>query len=252
MKIEDARIVIATPVAGGEPWSAHVVAGYSESIRLLQQRVPVKTISAVTTYHTDNIRARNRIAAKALRENPKMTHLLWWDSDNWVESRSIRGHIDESGGAEYIAGMLARDEDMIAAVYTQKKIPSVAIPQGLDARQPVNNLLEVRCVGFGFTMTSRACLEHMSEASRNGGFDGLNAQGYSRPYRDAPLLDVIPNIFGMLYDDADGEILLSEDFSFCKRWRHLGGRVMLFLEGIVMHSGAHGFSVRETAGKVIV
>jgi hypothetical protein len=65
----------------------------------------------------------------------------------------------------------------------------------------------------------------------------------------------VPNIFGQLYDrvtdspDPEDEVLLSEDYSFCKRWRDLGGKVLLYTRaGVVRHAGYYAWSARDFPG----
>jgi hypothetical protein len=228
-----ARLLIATPVRGAEIWSTHVTVGYSESVRALAQEMPVETIPANMFFACDNIRARNRIVAIVLRDFPHVTHVLFWDDDNWPENRAIVGE------------MMASGEHVISAPYTNKKQPLRWVHQLLNERQEErNNLLEVRGVGFGFTMVSRTCLERMSAAARK--------------YTDLPNPWKVANIFGQLYDPptpgctGEDEMLLSEDFSFCKRWREMGGRVVLYTgAGIIFHAGTHAWNAREMQGGVV-
>ena len=230
------RLLVATPVRGGDLHSTSISVGYVEFIRALQQSMPVDTLSPILTYNCDNIRARNRIAATVLREPDfaKVTHVLWCDDDNWPEDSRI------------VKEMMALGEDFVAAPYTNKRKPLRWVHQILDHRPAVdeNGLMEVRGVGFGFTMTSRACLEKMSNAARR--------------YTDTPNPHKVANIFGQLYDrftpgeDPEDECLLSEDFSFCKRWREMGGKIHLYAKsGIIIHAGPHPFSARDMPGGVI-
>jgi hypothetical protein len=75
---------------------------------------------------------------------------------------------------------------------------------------------------------------------------------HARKYTDHPNKHVISNIFGQLYEpigpdkSPETDSLSSEDYSFCKRWRDLGGRVMVYLNaGRIVHAGSHGWSVRD-------
>jgi hypothetical protein len=227
---DPARLLIATPVRGADIWATSVSVGYSESVRALSREMPVETLSATVTYSCDNIRARNRIAGTVLRDFPHVTHILWWDDDNWPEDRKIVHEMMNSG------------EDMIAAPYTNKKPPLRWIHQHLEGAEQIGKMLEVKGVGFGFTMTTRGCLESMTAASRI--------------YTDHPHPHRIGNLFGQLYDPVDDEpahdALLSEDYSFCKRWREIGGKVQLYASaGIILHGGARGWSARDMQGGVV-
>lgn len=230
-------LLIATPVRGGDPFSASVSVGYSEGVRLLSKGMPVETISAVVTFSCDVVRARNRLAAKVLREFPLVTHVLWWDDDQYFED----GH----DGAKVIREMMDSGEPFIACPYTNKREPMRWVHLPLDPPQPPlrEGLLEVRAVGFGMTMTSRACLVKMSQSAT--------------VYTDYPSKTRVWNLFGQLFDkvtdtdDPADETLLSEDYSFCKRWRDLGGHVMLKPHsGIVYHAGVRPWSARDMPGGV--
>src|SRR5580658_754855 len=221
------RIVLATPIDAPDLLSADVKLGYRIFVESL------KAAGIVTTemdFAPDVVRARNRVTARILAEHPGMTHVLWLDSDMWADDPRI------------VQEMAVTGHDLIAAPYTNKRAPMRWIHQTLDAPQPEQEgILEVKYVGFGFTMTSRRCLERVSETNRR--------------YRDWPNPLKVPNIFGQLYDrvtdspDPEDEVLLSEDYSFCKRWRDLGGKVLLHTKAcVVRHAGAHAWSAKDFPG----
>jgi len=222
------RLAIATPVRGHDSFSGSVTVGYSEARMALARRMPVEIISASVTYGCDLVRARNRIVAQVLRSMPEITHVLWWDDDEWPEDVGI------------VAAMLATGKDLIGAPYTNKRHPVRWIHQFLPDRATVEGeLLEVAGVGFGFTLTSRRCLEQLSAACD--------------PYLDAPRPEVVNNVFGQMFEDTpQGRILLGEDFSFCKRWRDGGGKVYVHAGkgGLVAHSGPRAWTARDLQGGV--
>jgi len=221
-------LLIATPIRAAELYAAQVTLGYAESVRALSHEMPIKT---VVTYALDTVRARNRITGIVLREKEfaDVTHVLWWDDDQWPEDRSIVGK------------MLALDLPVVGAAYTNKKRPVRFVHQPwTDGARKLDErgCLAVRAVGFGFTMTSRECLEEMAESARW--------------YRDFPNTETCPDLFGQLYDkpgaDADEDTLLSEDFSFCKRWRvGYQGNVALYGGGVIAHAGPHAWTARDLA-----
>jgi hypothetical protein len=226
-------LVIATSVRGHEPLAAPVSAGYALAVRTLSHLLPIDVIPPLVTYSDDNYRARNRVAGQVLREAPKATHVLWWDDDTWPEDLRI------------VREMMASGEDVISAPYTNKRPPVRWTHVPLDPSPPAaDGKQEVRSVGWGFTMTTTRCLQRM--------FDG------ARKYRDWPHAHVLANMFGALFDPPfgepcpeDQEMMLSEDRSFCKRWRLMGGRVMLKLDaGIIMHAGCSAWSARDMPGVV--
>lgn len=219
-------LLVATPVRAAELYAAQVSLGYAEFLRALSHETPFKT---VVTFSLDVVRARNRVVGIILREKEfaDVTNVLWLDDDQWAEDRSIVGK------------MIALDLPVVGAAYTNKKKPVRFVhqpwqdgPRMLDAR----GCLDVRAVGFGFTMTSRACLEEMAEGAHW--------------YRDYPNATKCPDIFEQVYDkpepDAEDDTKLSEDFSFCKRWREKhDGKIALYGGGVIAHAGAHVWTARE-------
>lgn len=219
------RLLVATPVRGHDVWSSHVTVGYSEHLRALSRVIPVETIPAALTFSTDNIRARNRIAAHIPTVFPDVTHVLWWDDDQWPYDLGIVKRMIDSG------------EDMIGAPYTTKGANPRWVYTDLGIPPDERGLMQVHNVGFGFTMTTIRCLSRVSEGARR--------------YYDTELQRKIPNIFGQVYEmcyprqptgDPEDETLMSEDLSFCSRWRALGGKIWI--------DGRQGNAVAHAGSKV--
>jgi hypothetical protein len=223
------KLAICTPVRASDPYSAHVTVGYSEFRLALQRALPIEEISHSVSFCTDIVRARNRIAAHVLRELEDVTHVFWLDDDEWADDAGL------------VRKMLDTGEDFISAPYSNKKKPVRWVHQFLNEKPEVKgDRLEVRGVGMGFTLISRHCLQRLSNAAET--------------YWDLPNHHQVANIFGQLYDEAPTgqRMLLSEDFSCCKRWRDLGGKVMIYAGAgnIVNHAGPYAFSARDIEGGV--
>lgn len=231
------HLVVATPVRAAEMHAASVSLGYAEMLLRLARRLPVEVLSGSLTFAADIVRGRNRIAAKVLREYSDVTHVLWLDDDQWVDDVSV------------VAEMVALDVDVVGAPYTNKRQPLRWVHQHLHPpAPPVGELLEVAGLGFGFTLTSTRALRELAAAER--------------VYTDHPNPHRVANIFGQLFHhpaleqgvevaEAD-QALLSEDYSFCLRWRRLGGRIYLYTKaGLVQHAGAHAWDARQMPGGVI-
>lgn len=240
------RVVVATPVRAAEMHAASVSLGYAEMLLKLHRLLPVEVLAGSLTFATDIVRGRNRIAAKILREIPDATHVLWLDDDQWVDDIAV------------VSELLALGVDVVGAPYTNKRQPLrwVHLPMAPPV-EPVGQLLEVAGLGFGFTLTTTRALRELSDASP------LAPERHrARLYTDHPNPHRVANIFGQLYHhpaqdqgvdvpEAD-QALLSEDYSFCLRWRRAGGRVYLYTAaGLVHHAGAHAWSAREMAGGVV-
>jgi hypothetical protein len=223
-------LLVATPVRGAELWSAPVSVGYCQSLCTLAVDLALP-MHRRWVYGLDVVRARNRMVAEVLSDPvlADVTHVLWWDDDNWPED------------ARVVPEMMALGLDVVAAPYTNKRQPMRWVHQSWgDGRVPdERGLLDVRGVGMGFTLTSRRCLEVLAVDARR--------------YWDAPNPRECPDVFGQLYDDFAGRsVLLSEDYSFCKRWRERGGLVYVYgRAGLVFHAGAHAWSAKDMKGGTI-
>ena len=225
------KLMVATPFRGVGMRTARVTLGYHDFVRQLERDMGAQTFDGKLLFSADVVRARNRAVAIILRELTEITHVLWVDDDCWPDDHGIVQRMIDSG------------EDMIAAPYTNKVPPIHWVHQILSLQLgTVNGLQEVRGVGFGFTLTTRSCLQRVADDSR----------WYSE-YDPLGKRTTVPNAFGMLFDrlthgdDPEEEVLLSEDFSFCARWRRLGGRVMM-LPAVIRHAGERAWGVEDISG----
>ncbi len=225
-------VLIATPVRGSELFATSVSMGYAQFIRRLVEVMP--GCDTIQVFSNDTCRARNRIVGHFLTQPTleRFTHLLFVDDDNWPEDASI------------VEKMMALDLDVVMAPTTNKRLPLRWCHQTWEDRETVveeNGCIDVRGVGMGFTMISRRCLEKLAAAARW--------------YTDLPNALRCPDVFGHLFDrltpgdDPEEETKLSEDYSFCKRWREAGGSVHIYVHaGIIYHTGAHAWSAHEMPG----
>jgi hypothetical protein len=218
------KILIATPVRAACREGALVTVGYSERIRQMLAEFPSEIIPHVVTYGLDNVRARNYLASFALHEMQDWSHILWWDDDQWPDD------------VRCVQAMIATGEELIGAPYTRKIEPVKWVHQEFDRLPQAGMVRSVRFLGFGFTLTSRACIQKMYDASVKYRGDA------TREYQ-------MGDMFDLQYDEDHGEkIKLSEDFSFCKKWREMGGRACLYLGALVYHAGVRAYSARDIKG----
>jgi hypothetical protein len=175
--------------------------------------------------NVDVSRARDRLMRLYLWDSD-CTHLLWWDSD--VLPSSLQA----------IRNMLNSGYDCVGAPYRRKKEPE-EYPyrlHGVDGQkrklEVVNGCIEVEWMAFGFMLTSRACLQTMWDAYKD-----------SRWYFDLEkkpegkhVHHLTVGAFDLVYTDEepgpDGtpwRVKLSEDYSFCKSYRDIGGKVHMYV-----------------------
>jgi hypothetical protein len=213
------RIVIATPFDGGDLQTARVTLGYHQFVRALEREMGANVIDGSIMFACDVVRARNRAVGHILRDIPDVTHVLWLDDDNYP------AHIPS--GIAAVRHMIDCCAAVVGAPYTRKRKPAQWVHQALQgATVDGRGLMPVAGLGFGFTMTSRDALAQLDfQAER---------------YVDLPNPHAIGNLFGQLYGtDSEGRrYLMSEDYSFCARWRDLGRQCYVLARSpIIVHAG---------------
>jgi hypothetical protein len=187
-------------------------------------------------------RARQNLVAHFLG-NPAATHLLFIDADIAFEPQQV-------------FRLLRFNVEIAAAVYPTKRIdwPRVQAQAG-EGRQNLESsalsyVLEfddpgrieerdgfarARYAGTGFLMIRRDALLRLIEA-----YPDLR---YTREHQQQDPLANSPWRYA-LFDcliDPPGGTYLSEDYSFCKRWRDIGGAIWVDLHSRLTHIGAMSF-----------
>lgn len=220
------KLVIATPV-DGDATTGQVAAGYASALANLSRDngALLDIVPAQVTYSYDICRARNRVAAMVLRDLPTATHVLWWDSDVVPHDLSVIRH------------MLATGHDVIAAPYLRKRHPLTWTHLGGAEGASGDPVVEVEAVPFGFTITSVACLQRMTVRY-------ADELGYTDVRNDGSIASCV-GLFNLAWRSAGpgSRTLLSEDYSFCQRWRDMGGTVYLYTGdgSSLSHVGNHAW-----------
>lgn len=189
-------------------------------------------------------RARNTIVSNFL-DKPDATHLIFIDSDIGFEPQDFYR-------------LLALDEDFAAGRYPLKirnweKVLAWAkeAPNGTNLESigleyvghpcPVsevearNGFMTGIYAGGGFMMIKRVVLERMIAAYPETKY----RKAHTYPKAETPS-DNLYNLFECMIDPDTGDYL-SEDFTFCRRWRELGGKIWLDTQSALVHVGAHEF-----------
>ena len=104
--------------------------------------------------------------------------------------------------------------------------------RGLAEYHPKSGLLKVEAVGTGFLMVSREAVLAMFRAYPELKIDDWNVARSERPH----LYDLFKDLY---YDDPElefgGRRRDGEDFSFCHRWRAIGGAVWVDPHAEMVH-----------------
>jgi hypothetical protein len=103
-----------------------------------------------------------------------------------------------------------------------------------EAYQRRGPFATARHCGAGFMMVKRHVIERLVEAHPEAAYDSDHVYAINRTsHRYYALFDCMI--------DPDTREYLSDDLAFCYRWRSLGGKIWLDLEGSLTHTGPHRF-----------
>lgn len=237
------RIMVAMPTVGAvSPFTLATIAHLTHA-----QDIEVDVRFAFDWLRfraADVVRARS-VLVRIFLEESQATHLFFVDSD-------------VSFDPKLLAGMLRADLDFVAAPYPRREgidfegVQAVAkglgeaaayryaihvAPEGLHVAP--NGIGEVLHMPLGCALMKREMLEKMVAAY---------AETLSFADRtlgpDATMTTVA--LFQLLLEDGE---LWGEDFSFCERWRRLGGKVYGYFGpgSPATHHGEHAFRGRPEA-----
>lgn len=152
--------------------------------------------------------------------NPEHTHMLFIDDDTGWEPKDV-------------ARMLLLDQDFIAAVAPQKRIPidfAFSSMNEFSEEQEIEiekftHIAKVKEVGTAFLMISRNCATSMVES-----------------YPELTFLNSAKQKTYALFDPIIvGDRRYADDYSFSYRWREIGGEVKVLLDVELAHAGRHIF-----------
>jgi hypothetical protein len=225
------RILIASPTPG------FVKTRYMKAILATVRDLAKRGIDSdyVTADGTELVSMRNDLAEFFLRR-PSYTHLFCVDSDM-------------SFKPDLCARMLAADKPIVGIIAPRKSLDFGRVAKALQAGLPLQSavqlglvwfyprdgtkpmpapILEVQWVGFGVVLIKREALDSMiakGVANRQRAEDG--GERY--------------NFFGIRPQDVAGEEHITEDVSFCRRWkRDCGGEIWAMTDDII-HIGDFGY-----------
>ncbi len=242
------KVLIATPCYGGV-----VTAHYLMSLLNLQRNLLAGGVAFDFRTVSDSLitRARNYLASECLNDE-SFTHLFFIDADLGFDPAALQRY-------------LAFGKDLVCGVYPLKRLDigalraSPAVADGVaeaaaylysstisigEANRPQDGFLRVDYAATGFMLIARGVLERMAAAHPELRFGGGDHS--VRP--DTPPAGCQYALFDTMI--ADGQSL-PEDYSFCRRWRDIGGEIWIDLESRFSHVGSYvykgdlGLALRE-------
>jgi hypothetical protein len=238
-------ILLATPCFGGMVSQNYMLS----VIRLIgYARIAGFDVSLSMVNHDALIsRARSTLLA-AFLDNLSATHLLFVDADISFEPQQVER-------------LLRFDKDFTGALYPLKSmdwdlIPQRCVERGESVQQAALSyvgtfLPEVErkqegdfatgvYAGGGFQLIRRNALLKMIAAYPETHFNSVHSLPMSGARRDSVRSSNLFALFDCIIDPETG-VYLSEDYSFCLRWRKIGGEIWIDGASKLTHTGPYDF-----------
>ena len=259
------RVMVATPCYGGQ-----TTALYTQSMLKLQSecsRYNVEMVLLAITNESLITRARNDLVYRFLKHKDAkgvFEYLMFIDADIQFE-------------ADHVIRLLVHNKDIVTGAYPMKlinynNIENKALPveqlvkstteyainlkltqeqidkandeqSGVVQLQLVNGLIEVLEAGTGFMLVKRGVfkrfIEEYPEISYTRDMTSLNPDGSIDRATDQQYAFFDGSI------DEESNRYLSEDYTFCRRWQKIDGKIWTDPEIVLNHVGTHVFRGRN-------
>jgi hypothetical protein len=232
--MQNTSLLIATPCYGGNVTSRYVM-----SLLGVQSMLMHNGIGFNVCFRSDSLitRARNNIAGQFLRQQI-YSHLLFIDADLSFDPAVVLRYLafdkDVIGGIypmkQLNIGALRRspiEDDRTAEAVSYNYSSSISIDED---NVPLSGFVRVKYAGAGFMMIKRQALEAMA------------AHYPELRYRDdftGPGAEVSSAFFDTMIHEGR---FLPEDYSFCKRWKDMGGEIWGDVASKFAHIGSYVYS----------
>lgn len=258
------RIMVATPCYGGQTTTL-----YTQSMLKLQMecaRYKVEMVLLAITNESFIARARNDLVYHFLKHKDArgtFDYIMFIDADIQFE-------------ADHVIRLLTHNKDIVTGAYPMKvinynNIENKALPVDVLVKMTteyainpkfsdeemarlrednvplnvkvINGLIEVLDAGTGFMLIKRGVLERLikeyPETRYTRDMTSLNPDGSIDRTTDTQYA-----IFDGSIDEVSGRYL-SEDYTFCRRWQKIGGKIWTDPEVVLNHVGTHIFRGRR-------
>jgi hypothetical protein len=231
--MRDVNLFIATPCYDG-----NLSSGYVMALLALQRMLIRSRIGNDVCLHSDSLitRARNRISERFLLQ-PEYTHLLFIDADISFDPETVLRYLEFD--KDIVAGIypikklnlhelrrLPVDDDSVAEAATYEYSSAI----DMNSADIQDGFAKVEYAASGFMLIRRQVLESM-------------ATHYPElKYQDDCTGDGISVCHGFFNTIIHEGCFLPEDYSFCKRWRDMGGEIWADVAGRFDHIGRYVYS----------
>ncbi len=215
-------IMVATPMYGGQCFDAYLQGIFSLQGACHQHGIPLM----LQTIRNESLiqRARNRIVAEFLATD--CSHLVFIDADIGFTGRDV-------------LRLVAHNRAIIGATYAKKNMKAVdfaIVPLGHPVEVEEGDVMEVEALPGGFMCIQRSAIVQMTHHFAHLRYKVQGSDVKGATYED--------HLFSLFDCEIDPVSLTywSEDYLFCKRWRDMGGRVLLDPHIILEHHGTAKFT----------
>ena len=246
-KMQDPRIMIATPCYGGMIHEPYLRGLTSLVAQMSGSGLPIHLSTVIN--ESLITRARNELVKHFMMTD--CTHLMFIDSDIGFTPEDVLRLVahdkDIVVGAYPLKGLrwsnLEELKDCTDVEEVRRRVTEYVVNFQFSSEENlragrldvVDGLIEVKDAGTGFMCIKREVIEKMIKA--------MPELEYKKEVRF--LMNDKDDgtrwaIFDGEIDKEDGRYL-SEDYLFCRRWQRLGGKVWLDPEIILTHMGTYAF-----------
>jgi hypothetical protein len=242
MATTKANVLIATPCYGG--LMTHVYVNSLLKVMGAAGRLGFKAGLFTAAHDSLVTRSRNTLV-KSFLDATAATHLFFVDADIGFEPEAVHR-------------LLSFDEDVVAGMYPIKVVDwartaavvrpgtseqmmreaglhFVGVPCTGKDREERGGFVTGVYAGTGFMMIKRSVVERLVAAYPETRYRTMQTYP-ARKEEGSPFY----NLFDCMIDPETG-VYLSEDFTFCHRFRKLGGKVWLDTESRLRHVGSMEF-----------
>jgi hypothetical protein len=229
-KLKEAVVVIATPCYGGV-----VTEQYSQSLFNLSIKAIANNLRlGYATIANESLvtRARNELVHNFLEsQGTHLLHMVMSDKDVVTGAYPLKTHDWEAVAKTASSGSLDTKELERSAIQyvinIQKPDPEM-VGKTVDI-QIKDGLVEVWDAGTGFMLIKREVIEKMIEAYPETLY-------YSDKDMTLPLEKRKRYALFDTMIDTD-QRYLSEDYTFCRRWQEIGGKIHMSVNTVLNHVG---------------
>lgn len=211
------KLFIGTPIRQRAAVCGDYTLGYDSLLRhfgLDQVMPPSIEISSYLP------KQRDSLASRFYRSDA--THLLWIDSDIKFGAVHVQALLDT--GKDFVSGAYARKT-------TERQIPA----KFTGVREGDNGILwEATHVAGGFLLLTRACVTKMIKTYAHLAY----------PHTE---LGTAWALWQSEFKHGAPDPYVSEDISFCQRWRAIGGQIWLHAGVILGHIGELVYELPTTS-----